>query len=283
MKNDTNNNFYVLDVNYLRKPELNNLLSSSKDNYFVVTENVIVETIKSNDWDFIYKKNFAIICQYPEKIYVSSPIGNILEYERQNKKTSKDIFNDQSTKYIRFILNEMKTGNLDSLDNILKKYISLAHQHVHSELLDYKKIKNSWLTIHNDFMESSGSTLREQLRKKQLSSDQLYDLTIQAIDEIYCNEQRFFDDSFSKEEIVNFKQENSMHYKLFASLVYNSFWWQIKKGLENMDAKKITNEKFDIDNILIALCGKGIYSQETYVNKLHDNVKNILKIRFNNT
>lgn len=278
----TDNNFFVLDVNYLRKPELNLLLNSSNDVFFVITENVIVETMKSKDWDYIYKKNFAIICQYPEKIYVSSPIGNILEYERRNKKACVEIFNDNSTEEIRIILTEMKNGNFDSLDNTIRENISVAQQHAHSELLDHKKIKDAWVTIHKDFMESSGSILREHLRKKRLSTDQLYNLTIQAIDEIYCNEKKFFGDSFSKEEINSFKEENSLFYKVFASLVYNSLWWQMKKGLENMDEKKITNEKFDIDNILIALYGKGIYSDETYVNELYGHIKKVLEIKFKN-
>jgi hypothetical protein len=277
-----NNNFFVLDVNYLRKPELNQLLNSSTEDFFVITENVIVETMKSKDWDYIYKKNFAIICQYPEKIYVTSPIGNILEYERQNKKACTNIFNEDSTKGIRIILNEMKNNNFNYIDKFMLENISSAQQYVHSELLDYAKIKNAWITIHSDFMESSGTTLREQLRKKRLSTNQLYDLTIQAVDEIFCNDKKFFGDSFSKEEINKFKEQNSLFYKLFATLVYNSFWWQMKKGVENINERKITNEQFDIDNILIALYGKGIYSVESYVNELYSHIKNILEIRFKN-
>ena len=276
------NNFFVLDVNYLRKPELNQLLMSKDEDFFVITENVIVETMKSKDWDYIYKKNFAIISQYPEKIYVTSPIGNILEYERQNKKPCANIFNEDSTKGIRNILNEMKNKNFNNIDNIIRENILSAQQYVHSELLDHTKIKDAWFTIHSDFMESSGTTLREQLRKKRLSNNQLYYLTIQAVDEIFCNEKKFFGDSFSKEEIDNFKEQNSLFYKLFATLVYNSFWWQMKKGLENMNEKKITNEQYDIDNILIALYGKGIFSVESYVNELFDHMKNILGIKFKN-
>lgn len=278
----TNNNFYVLDFNYLRKPELNLLLKGSNNDFFIITENVMVETMKSKDWDYIYKKNFAIICQYPEKIYASSPIGNMLEYERLNKKACKEIINDESTDNLRFILTEMKKGNYAFLDSILRENISVAQHHAHSELLNYTQIKDGWLTIYEDFVDTSGPTLREQLRKKQLSCNQLYDLTIQAINEIFCNEKKFFGNSFSKEEINSFKQENSIFYKLFALLVYNNFWWQMKKGLENMDEKKITNEKFDVDNILIALCGKGIYSVETYVNELCGHIKKVLEIRFKN-
>jgi hypothetical protein len=276
------NNFFVLDVNYLRKPELNHLLISKDEDFFVITENVIVETMKSKDWDYIYKKNFAIICQYSEKIYVTSPIGNILEYERQNKKACTDIFNENSTKGIRNILVEMKNGNFNYIDNVIRENILSAQRYVHSELLDYTKIKNAWLIIHSDFMESSGAALREQLRKRKLSNNQLYDLTIQAVDEIFCNEKKFFGDSFSKEEIDNFKEKNSLFYKLFATWVFNSFLWQMKKGLENMNARKITNEQYDIDNILIALYGKGIFSVESYVNELFDHMKNILGIKFKN-
>ena len=238
--------------------------------------------MKSKDWDYIYKKNFAIICQYPEKIYVTSPIGNILEYERQNKKACTNIFNEDSTKGIRIILNEIKNNNFNNIDNIIRENISFAQQYVHSELLDPTKIKDAWLTIHSDFMESSGTTLRERLRKKRLSTNELYDLTIQAVDEIFCNEKKFFGDCFNKEEIDTFKEQNSLFYKLFATLVYNSFCWQMKKGLENMNERKVTNEQFDIDNILIALYGKGIFSVESYVNELFSHMKNILGIKFKN-
>ncbi len=275
-----NNSFFVLDVNFLRKPELNQLLKSAEEDFFVITENVIIETMKSKDWDYIYKKNFAIICQYPEKIYVTSPIGNILEYERQNKKACTDIFNEGSTKAIRIILNEMKNNKFENIDTMIGENISTTQQYVHSELLDYTKIKDAWLTIHSDFMESSGTKMREKLRKKRLPTNQLYDLTIEAVDEIFCNEKKFFGDSFSKEEIDNFKEQNSLFYKLFATWVYNSFWWQMKKGLENMDEKKITNEQFDIDNILIALYGKGIFSVESYVNELFGHIKSVLAIKF---
>ena len=147
------NDFFVLDVNYLRKPELNQLLNGSNDISFVLTENVIVETMKSENWHFIYKKNFAIICQHPEKIYVSSPIGNILEYERQNKKACLDIFNESSTEQIRFILNEMKNRNVEFLDNILRENISIAQQHVRLKLLRFYGI--IWIRVARTFKKKT--------------------------------------------------------------------------------------------------------------------------------
>ena len=147
-------------------------------------------------------------------------------------------------------------------------------------LLDHSKNKFNWLSIHKRNLESYSPSLRKDLIKNRLKDNQLYDLTIQTVEEIFNGDRKIFGNEFDYREIQLLKNMNSNHYKLFATLVFNSFLWQIKQGLENMNGGKITNEKHDIENIIIALSGKGILSNEKYVNNLYNHIRNILEIKF---
>jgi len=275
--------YYVIDVNYLRDSNLHSFLSNSQNKSFVLTETVIIETLKSKNWDYIYKRNFQIISNYADKIYVTLPIGNILSFERNNKNVCENLLSEESTFNVREILTQLKNGNTDYIENEMFQNIELAQEYISKSILDHSKNKSNWLSVYKGFLESSGPTLRNDLRKNRLKDHQLYELTIQAVEEIFDGDRKFFGNDFNDEEINYFKNINSIHYKLFATMVFNGFLWQIKKGLENIKEEKVTNEKHDIENIIIAASGKGILSYESYVNNLYEHISNIIEIKFGKT
>lgn len=275
-----NSEYYVIDVNYLRDSNLKSILSDSLNKSFVLTETVIIETLKSKDWDYIYKKNFKIIGEYTDKIYVTLPIGNILSYELTNKKVCDNLLNEQDTLEIRKVLNHLGNGETDYIENVIFQNIDKAQDQISKTVLDHSKNKSNWLSVFRDFVGSSGSILRENLRKNRLNDFELYEITIEAVEEILNGKEFFFGNEFKDEEINSFKNINSIYYKLIATMVFNGLLWQIKKGLTNIKAEKITNEKNDIENIVIALNGKGILSNEPYVNNLYNHIRNILEIKF---
>jgi hypothetical protein len=272
--------YYVIDVNYLRDSNLHSFLSNSENESFVLTETVIIETLKSKNWATIYKKNFQIISNYVDKIYSTLPIGNILSFERKNKKVFKNLISEESTLFIREILIQLINENTDYIENVMFQNIEPAQEHISKSILDHSKNKSNWLAVYEGFLESSGAMLRTDLRKNRLKDHQLYELTINVVEEIFDGDRKFFGTDFDDEEINYFKNLNSNHYKLFATMVLNDFLWQIKRGLENIKEEKVTNEKHDIENIIIALTGKGILTHESYVNNLYEHIRNIVEIKF---
>jgi hypothetical protein len=83
-----------------------------------------------------------------------------------------------------------------------------------------------------------------------------------------------------KEELENFINSKPVHYFLYASLLYESFYWQQKLGIDQINPHKITNYILDSNYITVALYSKGILSNDIFVNETYNHLRNIGEIKF---
>jgi len=80
-------NSWVIDQGYFRNENLRRRIESSKnDEYFIVTEDALIEMFKSKEWSNVSRLSLSIISDFKEKILVTNPIGLIREKEIETKK-----------------------------------------------------------------------------------------------------------------------------------------------------------------------------------------------------
>ena len=87
--NDISNS-WVIDQGYFRNKDLIIKIKSSLDNeFFIVTEDALVEMFKGSKWEQISTNSLSIIKDFKEKILVTNPIGLLREREIVSKKRAR--------------------------------------------------------------------------------------------------------------------------------------------------------------------------------------------------
>ena len=269
-------------MNFLtfRNKELIPQIKSSKENeFFIVTEDALVEMFKSDKWEKISTNSLSIIKEFREKILVTNPIGLLREREIESKKACHDFVDIKSTELFRMILDNYYQGNDNEINKMLRENISRTQAYKSDKVLNHERNKELYLSIVKQFQEQMGPTLRNDLRKNKVTLENIYQLILEGIEECFRNPIGEFK-LMKKEELENFINSKPVHYYLYATLLYESFYWQQKLGIDQMNAKKITNFIFDANYITVALYSKGILSNDDFVNETYSHLKKISEIKF---
>ncbi len=266
-------NSWVIDQGFFRNIDLRNKIKSSvKNEFFIVTEDALVEMFKSNKWEIISTNSLSIIKDFKEKILVTNPIGLLREKELETKKACHDFVNIQSTELFRNLLDDYDNGLVGEINKVLQENISRTQAYKSNKVLNHERNKDLYLSIVKQFQEQMGPTLRNDLRKNKVTLENIYQLIIEGIEECFRNPNGAFI-SMNQDELEEFINSKPIYYFLYATLLFESFYWQQKLGIDQMNPQKITNYILDTNYIIVAMYSKGILSNDGFVNELYSHLK----------
>lgn len=102
---------YVIDTNYLRKPELEQALQSSAPrDRFILTDTAILETMKNAQWESTARASFRIISQHPRKIWLAKAPGDLMQSEIDTGRETTDLIDLPLSEGFRVLLQEIAGG-----------------------------------------------------------------------------------------------------------------------------------------------------------------------------
>ena len=232
-------NSWVIDQGFFRNIDLRNKIKSSvKNEFFIVTEDALVEMFKSNKWEIISTNSLSIIKDFKEKILVTNPIGLLREKELETKKACHDFVNIQSTELFRNLLDDYDNGLVGEINKVLQENISRTQAYKSNKVLNHERNKDLYLSIVKQFQEQMGPTLRNDLRKNKVTLENIYQLIIEGIKECFRNPNGAFI-SMNQDELEEFINSKPIYYFLYATLLFESFYWQQKLGIDQMNPKRL--------------------------------------------
>ncbi|MBT8379920.1 MAG: hypothetical protein KJN64_11905 [Ignavibacteria bacterium] len=273
-------NSWVMDQGYFRNIDLPIKIKSAAENeFFIVTEDALVEMFKSDKWEKTSTNSLSIIKEFKEKILVTNPIGLLREKELKSMKACHDFVDIQSTKLFRNLLDVYNTSTISEIKEVLQEDISRTQAYKSNKVLNHEKNKDLYLSIVKQFQDQMGPTLRNDLRKNKVKLEDIYQIILDGIEECFRNPRGEFKD-MSKNELNCFIESKPVYYFLYTTLVFESFYWQQKLGLEQINPQKVTNYILDTNYIIIALYSKGILSNDRFMNEMYNHLKNIIEIKF---
>jgi len=167
------------------------------------------------------------------------------------------------------------------MSRITQENISIVQAYKSNVMLDHDKNKNLYLSIVSQFQEQMGPTLRNDLRRNKVKIKDIYQLLLEGVEECFRNPNGEFRE-LNENELKCFIDSKPVHYFLYATLLYEAFYWQQKLGLSQMNSKKITNYILDTNYVIIAIYSKGILSEDGFVNELIHHLRVIEKQKFKN-
>jgi hypothetical protein len=275
-------NSWVIDQGYFRNKDLIIKIKSSAENeFYIVTEDALIEMFKSDKWEKVSTNSLSIIKDFKEKILVTNPIGLIREKEIETKKAYHNFVDPISTKLFWDLLDEIKNGMVGKISKEFQQNILRTQQYKSKKVLDHEKNKRLYLQIVTQFQEQMGPTLRNDLRKNQVKIEDIYQLILEGVEECFRYPNGAFN-RMNEAELEYLISCKPVHYFLYATLLYEAFYWQQKLGLSQMNSKKITNYILDTNYVIIAIYSKGILSEDGFVNELIHHLKVIANLKFEN-
>jgi len=273
-------NSWVIDQGYFRNEDLRKRIESSEsDEYFIVTEDALIEMFKSKEWSNVSRMSLSIISDFKEKILVTNPIGLIREKEIETKKAYHNFVDPISTNLFGNLLDEIQKGIVGKINKEFQQNIIRTQLYKSKKVLDHEKNKHLYLQIVSQFQEQMGPTLRNDLRKNHVKIEDIYQLILEGVEECFRYPNGEFN-RMNENELEYFISSKPVHYFLYATLLYEAFYWQQKLGLSQMNSKKITNYILDTNYVIIAIYSKGILSEDGFVNELIHHLKVIAKLKF---
>jgi hypothetical protein len=273
-------NSWVIDQGYFRNNDLiNKIKFSPEDEFFIVTEDALVEMFKSNKWEEITTNSLSIIKNFKDKMLVTNPIGLLREKELESKKACHDFVDIQSTELFRTLLDYYNKGNISEINKVLRENIYRTQIYKSDKVLNHKRNKNLYLGVVEQIQEQMGPTLRTDLRKNKVTIENIYELIITGVEECFRNPNGEFI-LMKVNDLEDFINSKPIYYFLYAILLYESFYWQQKLGIDRINPPKITNYILDSNYITVALYSKGILSNDRYVNDMYKHLKIISEKKF---
>ncbi len=234
-------NSWVIDQGYFRNKDLISKIKSSPENeFFIVTEDALVEMFKSNKWEEITTNSLSIIKNFKDKILVTNPIGLLREKELESKKACHDFVDIQSTELFRSLLDYYNKGNISEINKVLRENIYRTQTYKSDKVLNHERNKDLYLGIVEQIQEQMGPTLRTDLRKNKVTIENIYNLIIMGVEECFRNPNGEFI-LMKEDELEDFINSKPIYYFLYAILLYESFYWQQKLGIDQINPPKITN------------------------------------------
>ena len=232
-------NSWVIDQGYFRNIDLRNKIESSiKNEFFIVTEDALVEMFKSAKWEKISTNSLSIIKNFKEKILVTNPIGLLRESELGTKKACHDFVDIKSTELFRNLLDDYDKGCVSEINKVFRENISRTQAYKSSKVLNHERNKDLYLSIVRQFQEQMGPTLRNDLRKNHVKIEDIYQLILEGVEECFRYPKGEFN-RMNENELECFISSKPIHYFLYATLLYEAFYWQQKLGLSQMNSKKL--------------------------------------------
>jgi hypothetical protein len=266
--------FVVLDHRSLRNSKLiQKITKCFSKTSILLTSDLLVEVNQNENWETTFNNDLKNLIDFPELVFVSRPIG-VLRSEELTKKTPVNrIIDNNLTDYIRNYLKEIKLKIKGDYRKNWELHINEVQSLIKEELLNHSKNKINIQSIIDDFKSVANEDLIIALGKNLLSNDDIYNNIIYRVDKMFVTDNPYFKD-FGTNELNKFLKDESLHYKLFCSVLLNIFLWQSKRGFEQYHEVKVTHDLFDQNNAIIALYGKRLFTEDVNARNFYNHLKN---------
>lgn len=266
---------YVLDQNYLRSKELENLIITEPNSEFIIPDIALLEMCKGDKWKETMLMSLKLLSSCPERVYFSMSAGDGLNVELECETVNERILlPDDTSLFIRELLRNIATNGSGEAINIMKRNIAGVKQEIQNAELNHAR-NQSRMRRHVKLVESIMP--REQLkalRNGRLSNEDRLNI-IMNISLNICY-QTLLNKGFSVETICRFMLKKPLILRFFYISVRHCIIWASRGGFFSMPADKVTNEILDQDYVLIGSFFDRLLSKEKKVQEADTDLRALI-------
>ena len=235
---------YIVDVNYSRHPELEQLLQDGHD--AILPDDWLIEICKANTPIYMLSQNTSILRQHPDQIFILKSRGDLFREDQAKSAhlSSDDLIDFESTQMFRRWLSNF--NELDKLNHLFKKHLE---QRVDNQKFFVDSfLVNSVEKLKKCFLETPED--KKQYNDKSTKIQHLKEISL----EVHINTKG------------NTPAKNSLTYALVFILLWRTMKWALDGGIEGKIKKgNLTNDGFDINYILFSVFFDGLKTKEKWL------------------
>lgn len=274
----------VIDQNRLRsKPHesfvpLEEHLKATEENIAVLTDTAVFEMLKGDAPVYVASKSLEILSKYPEQVLATDGTGVLMRKELAEGTATPSLVSNELTERLRTMLRKARRfydGKEKSFP-IDEAVVARESAEIKRQRLDHDQHKKM-LVDGVEALKKASSGIQAKLRKG------VFDKEVYAF---------FYQAAFIgfRDAISTFKLKPETVEKLYldysltarismVGLLFAAQWFG-SGGAESLKKESATNQFIDNDYVASASYFDGILSEETRVNALFANLKNLLEANY---
>lgn len=273
----------LIDTNYLRKrsdedeaPLETALKAASPGDRFVISDGVIIETMKNPNWESTARQSFEIISRYPNLVTVASGPSKFMKIEVETGQDTTDVIDEELTGGFRQLLGEIASGHDGPAIANVRGNIVAAQGKLTQQQQNHTQ---NLASLREAFNAVKQLVKREDY--KSLPSD---------------NSKRLFRMQFAKTMAQlaarNVAEEEGRGQAIGDALAVGKgfmirlligyhllgFKWFVNQGLDSFPEEKATNEMMDLDHAVTSTFCDGILSKESWLATMRQDILDALGV-----
>ncbi len=259
----------VIDSNMLRDPKLQDFLVSSRENYAVLCDYVIMEAYKTENSRQNIIDFFDILSRFPEQTIVLKNTGAICGLNSRGSGIQKRFMCRNQTQEFRSFCKKIKLvqGGLINIDRSIEEHSLAAKKHLNLLEERYKTLPQQFYEIENDFTSKDIDVIRKNL----VYPPELVDKIIKTVIEISGY---LFGLHPNVEKLPPFEDlQNTYIFRHAVCHYFVCIEWIASGGLRNRNSKKLLNDVVDMNIITYASFFDGLMTNEIKMKKRYKMLK----------
>lgn len=272
----------VIDQNITQNSDKVREILSDPSNQIIITDNLFIETLKSEHWKTSARESFRYLSEAPERVVVAKAHGQLLREESELKKPTS-LEDVQLTTSFRDFLKSFSIEPEKSLDMISDGRKSATDKAIEQQL-NHQQNKATLEGIIDcweaDIGQHKIKLLRQEYHKSPRNYHTMSELltSLDGVKLIGRNIMEPFD--LTPQEAANLIINRSSVLCLVLCFHGYALKWISMGGLNGLTEEKITNELMDMDYLAISLLCDEFITQEKKLIELYHVMKGILSKYF---
>lgn len=260
--------YLVVDQNYLRDPQFEQLLATTSNTRIVVPDLAMFEMTKSDERELTIRLSLAILARHRHRVFVSRAIAECLKYELERAQpVSGHMLYREATQFLRRILHAVATGVTNAE---FERVIHDPQNHISDlkrDYLDHDSNKRRSLELVEATKLEMSPEFASRLRGKLASWEEKIAFVREKGLSLLLGVLQ--ENNFSRERALNFARRKPMLLRYFYANLWACLSWEEYGRLEGMGPKKVSNDLLDSEYVLSATFFDGILSCEPRVNEAY--------------
>lgn len=262
----------VIDSNYLQTPELEIYLSSSVNNYVVLTDYAAMEAYKDNTLDSIFK-SMRLLCRYPNQILVlkgTTAISGLRSHEKGLLKRLID--NSQSKNFPKYCKNLSKAekGN-EKIKASLLSFGKDANEHMEKILNDAEGVIAAITEIATNYSQQELRIFRKKEPYSVAMVRKVFKHIIEVTDILFSNHPN--DINYPSQNDLT----NSFIFRYALCMYLLAIHWISEGGTKGVKPKRMRNDMVDMNYVAYATYFDGFLSKDKKATNIYTQATFLLR------
>lgn len=266
---------YVIDQNYFRSAELQELIQNEPQSKIVIPDVALVEMCKSEQWESTMTRSLKGLSAFRGRVFHAMSVGDGLNAElTSGKSIEQNLLPREYRDFLRETILNVEHGSGRALENLRNKMVS-AQSKISDEELNHERNQEG-LKRRIGIVENAlaGERLKD-LRAGRISpADKLSYIRTIAFDLCLTF---LINHGYSKNKATIFLKKQPLILRFYYISVRHAVDWAASGGIDSLPAHKATNDLLDQEYVLIASFFDGLLTREPRVQDADADLRKLLR------